>query len=186
MVSNLPLKIIYGFLILTYSTGFAQENENSHEGEPDSHDFKHNRVAVILGHGHVFGAVKTDGANLITIPTWGIDYQYWINQKFGVGLKGDIEIMEYVVETEEEIQLTRTNPFIISTVFLYNPFTRGYFLMGPGIEFEENHNFFIIRFGAGYEFEIPGHWDFSPEILFDLKEGHIGSFTWGIGVGKRF
>ena len=38
----------------------------------------------------------------MTIPTWGFDYQYWINQKFGIGLKSDVEIMEYVVKTNDE------------------------------------------------------------------------------------
>ncbi len=169
-------------MIFSYLSGNGQDTE-LHE---DAEEFKHHRVAVILGHGHVFGAETTDGANIVTIPTWGIDYQYWINQKFGAGLKADIEIMDYVIESGDNVKYVRNNPFIISTVFLYNPLGKGYVLAGPGIEIEEDHNFFIFRIGGGYEFEIPGHWDFTPEVLFDLKNGNIGSFTWGIGVGKRF
>ena len=30
------------------------------------------------------------------------------------------------------------------------------------------------------------HWDFAPEISYNLKDGHINSLTLAIGVGKRF
>jgi len=40
--------------------------------------------------------------------------------------------------------------------------------------------------GVGYEFELPGHWDFAPELVYDLKDGHINALTIAIGVGKRF
>jgi hypothetical protein len=152
-----------------------------------AHEFKHHRVAVVIGHGHVFGAESIgNGKDIVTIPTWGIDYQYWINEKFGASLKSDIEIMDYVVHSGEENQIIRSNPVIVSTVFLYHPSKGWNFLAGPGIEFEESHNLFILRAGMAYEFEVGKHWDFSPEVVFDLKDGNIGCFTWGIGVGKRF
>jgi hypothetical protein len=172
------------FILLSCSWGIAQEHDNSANGE---HEFKHHRVAIIIGHGHVFGAEDIENGNkIVTIPTWGIDYQYWINTKFGVGLKSDIEIMDYVVSTDHNTELERTSPIIVSAVFLYHPAKGWNFLAGPGIEFEESHNLFVLRAGMAYEFELPGNWDFSPELVFDLKDGHIGSFTWGIGVGKRF
>jgi len=40
--------------------------------------------------------------------------------------------------------------------------------------------------GIGYEFELGKHWDFSPEFVYDLKNGHINSLTIAFGVGKRF
>ena len=171
-------------ILLSCSWGIAQEHDNQSSGD---HDFKHHRIALIIGHGHVFGAEDIDnGKSIVTIPTWGFDYQYWINTKFGLGLKSDIEIMDYLIETHDGISLERKSPFIVSTVFLFHPAKGWNFLMGPGIEFEESHNLFVLRAGLAYEFELPGHWDFSPELVFDLKDGSIGAFTWGIGVGKRF
>ena len=178
--------LISSLLLFSFSLLSAQEHDHD-QNQPDSHEFKRHRIALIIGHGHVFGAESVgNGKNIVTIPTWGFDYQYWINPKFRLGLKSDIEIMEYVINSEETNQVTRSNPLIVSTVFLYHPAKGWNFFTGPGIEFEENHNFFVMRIGMGYEFELPGHWDFAPEILFDLKDGSIGAFTWGIGVGKRF
>jgi hypothetical protein len=176
--------LICSLLLLSSSHLLAQAHD---EHASDPHEFKHHRVAVIIGHGHVFGAENVDNGNIIiTIPTWGIDYQYWINDKYGVSIKSDVEIMDYVITITDENTVERTTPFIVSTVFLYHPSKGWNFLAGPGIEFEESHNLFIIRAGVSYDFEFGKHWDFSPEFVFDLKEGKIGSFTWGIGVGKRF
>lgn len=172
------------FILFTCSWAFAQEHD-SHTS--NAHEFKHHRLAVIIGHGHVIGAEDVENSNsIVTIPTWGFDYQYWINSKFGLGLKSDIEIMNYKVETQGGNTLERNNPLIVSTVFLYHPSGGWNLMAGPGIEFEESHNLFVLRAGVGYEFELPGHWDFAPEFVFDLKDSSIGAFTWGIGVGKRF
>jgi hypothetical protein len=136
------------FILLSCSWGIAQEHDNSANGE---HEFKHHRVAIIIGHGHVFGAEDIENGNtIVTIPTWGIDYQYWINSKFGLGLKSDIEIMDYVVSTDHNTELERTSPIIVSTVFLYHPAKGWNFLAGPGIEFEESHNLFVLRAGMAY------------------------------------
>ena len=175
------------FFLFSYASLFGQEHNEHTEHGSEAHEFKHHRLALIIGHGHVFGAEEVNSDKKIaTMPTWGLDYQYWINRKFGLGLKSDIEIMDYVVTLEDHTETERNNPLIVSTVFLYNPAKGWNLFTGPGIEFEESHNFFVIRAGVGYEFELPGHWDFAPEIVFDLKDGHIGAFTWGIGVGKRF
>ena len=76
--------LINSLLILSFSLLSAQEHD---QNQLDSHEFKHHRIAIIIGHGHVFGAENVDnGKNIVTIPTWGFDYQYWINPKFGLGL----------------------------------------------------------------------------------------------------
>jgi len=44
----------------------------------------------------------------------------------------------------------------------------------------------IFRLGIAYEFELSGHWDFAPELVYDLKDGHINALIIAIGIGKRF
>ena len=94
--------------------------------------------------------------------------------------------MDYIINSGETNQVAQSNPLIALTVFLYHPSKDWNFLAGTGVEFDENHNFFVMRIGMGYEFELLGHWDFAPEIVYDLKDGHINSLTIAIGVGKRF
>ncbi len=147
-LSNVFISI--SLLLLSCSYLLAQAHDEQKGNTSDSHEFKHHRVAIILGHGHVFGAEDVNsGKSIATIPTWGFDYQYWINEKFGVSLKSDIEIMDYVVTIDSNTEVERNNPVIVSTVFLYNPAKGWNLFAGPGIEFEESHNFFIVRAGVG-------------------------------------
>ena len=182
----LPLKKLFLFTIICILSYSVIAQDKATDIESETQPLNHHRVSLIIGHGHVFGAETTSGGNIVTIPTWGIDYSYWINHNYGVGLKSDIEIINYVVEDSEGEFIDRSNPVIVSIIFLYHTRKGWNFLTGPGIEFEEHENLFIYRVGAGYEVHIPNDWDFAPEIIFDIKEKGIGSFTWGIGVGKSF
>ena len=49
----------------------------------------------------------------------------------------------------------------------------------------------MVKNGSGSEQQIEdllilGARDFAREVVLDLKNGNIGAFTWGIGVGKKF
>jgi len=148
--------------ILSSSEILAQEHDDEH----NDHDFKHHRLSVIIDHGHVFGAEELGSGNKIAIiPAWDFDYQYWINEKFSLSLKIDIEIMDYVVNSGSESEIVRNSQLFISTVYIYNPYKGWNFFTGP--EIEKKHNFFVLRAGCGYEFEVANHWEFAPEIIFE-------------------
>ena len=152
------------------------------------HEFKNFRIAVNLGHAYIPSATTTDN-KFVVIPVWGLDLQYWFNHKWGIALKNDIEIASYSVDVSSNntSSILRKYPVIISIPVLFSPWDNGLtFLLGPGVELEEHLNFSVFRFGMGYEFEIGDHWDFAPELVYDLKDGHINSLTIAIGVGKRF
>lgn len=189
-ISNSLKKGVLALFFVTLAGGTTSILGQSHDNdEHHDHEFKRFRVAVNLAHAYMpKAATGLDGGALI-IPVWGLDFQFWFNEKWGLALKNDIEIAQYVLTENDdsgEIQL-RENPLIISLPLYYSPWEGGLtFFTGPGIELEEDHNFWVYRFGLGYEFELPGHWDFAPEFVYDLKNGSINSFTIAIGVGKRF
>ncbi len=152
------------------------------------HEFRNFRMAVNLGHGYIPSATTADN-KFVVLPVWGLDFQYWFNSKWGIALKNDVEIANYFIEVtgKSSETLERENPVIISLPVLFSPWENGFtFLLGPGIELESGHNFSIFRLGVSYEFELSGHWDFAPELVYDLKDGHINALTIAIGVGKRF
>jgi len=176
-------------LILVFALISSPVLGQSHDdaGHQD-HEFKRFRVALNLGHAFI-PAAEDFASNYVIIPVWGIDFQFRFNEKWFLGLKNDIEIAQYTLPESDEsggIHL-RENPLIISLPLYYSPWEGGLsFYAGPGIELEEHHNFAILRFGVGYDFELPGHWDFAPEFVYDLKNGTYNSFTIAIGVGKSF
>ena len=172
------------FFMLAVQFVFGQDHEID-----DHHDFKHFRIAALLGHAFIPEA-KTETASFILIPTFGLDIQYWFNHKWGIAFKNDIEFAEYLVEDngEESEDIKRKYPFIVALPVLFSPWERTHFtfILGPGIEFSNGKNFSVIRMGVGSEFKLGKDWDFSPELIYDLKDGHINSLTFALGVGKRF
>lgn len=155
--------------------------------EENNHEIKHFRVAVAIGHAYIPKA-KSENSTVVVIPTFGLDFQYWFNHKWGIALKSDLEIATYRIEDNNNTdELVREYPFIVALPVLFSPWGNHFtFILGPGIEFEGHNNFSVFRIGVGSEFEFGNHWDFAPEIIYDLKDGHINSLTLAIGIGKRF
>ena len=177
--------IVLTFFVLT-SNIYGQTHDVIHH---NGQEFKNFRVAINLGHGYIPSASFGNDREFVVIPSWGLDLQYWFNPKLGVALRHDIEVAKYTRNNDDRHSedLERTNPVIVSLPVLYSPWDNGLtFLLGPGIELEGHQNFSVFRFGLGYEFEIGKHWDFAPEVVYDLKDGHINALTIAIGVGKRF
>ena len=176
--------LILTLLVVTFSSSLYGQ---SHESE-DSHEFKHFRVAVGIGHAYIPEASNSN-TDFVVIPAFGLEAQYWFNHKWGLALKSDIEVATYFVENEnrDSNEIIRKNPVIMAIPVLFSPWNNHFtFILGPGIEFEEQKNFSVFRIGIGSEIEFGNHWDFAPEIIYDLKDGHINSLTIAIGVGKRF
>jgi len=186
LVAMMALTVLVILPGLTVLPVLGQSHQDSgHQG----HEFKRIRIALNLAHAYMPKAAPVTDGDALIIPVWGLDLQFWFNELWGLGLKNDIEIAKYVLTDYDKTGDTRIreNPVIMSLPLYYSPWDGGLtFYTGPGIELEAEHIFWVYRFGIGYEFELPGHWDFAPEFVYDLKGGSINSFTLAIGIGKRF
>ena len=91
-----------------------------------------------------------------------------------------------MVDNSERQELERERPVILSLVFQFKPIHSLVIYAGPGVELEKHENFFVYRFGVEYEFEIGEDWDLSPGIFYDNKEGVFDTWSFGLGVAKRF
>ena len=149
----------------------AQENTKEEE-------FKNFTIGVNIGHSHMPTASVLEDPILLIIPTYGFDFEYWFNPK----------IATYTVKEEEQSKgIERDNPLIVALTGLNSPWENGLgFIIGSGFELEAEKKFFVLRADIVYEFELKNKWDFSPELIYDLKNGHINSLTLALGVGKRF
>ena len=176
--------ILFSLLLLISSTSIIAQDHEPQE-ESTHHEFKHFRAAFAIGQAYIPEADLENG-KFAVLPTLGLELQYWFNKKWGLALKSDVEIAHYSIE-DDGVTINRENPLIIALPVLFSPWDNEFsFIFGPGIEIEEHENFSIIRVGVSYEFEIGNHWDFAPEFIYDLKNGHVNSLTIAIGVGKRF
>lgn len=159
----------------------AQQHENysSHE----SSEVKHHRIALGLGHAYV---PAHEIRSPLIVPTIGLDYEFWFNSRFALGLHTDLEIQSYLVEHNHQEVLERYFPLIVSIVGIYKIWEGLTIYGGPGREFEENTHLNVLRLGVEYEFEFANHWDISPGFFYDNKENVYDA--WGIAllIGKKF
>ena len=192
-ISKAFLCILFSILWTSDISGQEQnykstsEHESDNHVEPEHHDFKHWRIAGGIGHSFLpAGNHTSDEVSVLVIPTIGIDFQYWFNQKFGLALKNELEIISYVLDKGNTNELKREYPLISVLVAMYKLHNGPSFYLGGGIEYEKNHNFFIGKAGIEYELELGRHWDVTPELYYFNKDGEFGGFGITVTFGKRF
>ena len=178
------MKKTWLIFFLVFSTLFAWSQEN----EKDSHhDFKHHRIAYGLGNSHIpKGQNSAGGTFKLFIPTWSLEYEYWFNHNWGVGLHSDLEFMTYVIEEHDGSVLEREFPLMFTLIGARRIKKGLIFYAGPGIELEKHKNLFVLQLGLAYEFELPNNWDLSPSYVYTGKEDVYNTYTFLLSVGKHF
>jgi hypothetical protein len=176
------------FFTLMLSLSFsAMAQHASHEPslqEPaKEHDTKHFRIAALIGHTFVPAGQSQEH---LVIPSWGLDLEYWFNERWGIGLHNDLEIQEFIIEQENDELLERDYPLVLTLDALYKPWKGLVFQVGAGYEIEKTEDFFLARVGIEYEFEIGNHWDVSPMFFYDYRFEANDTWSFGLGIGKRF
>jgi hypothetical protein len=150
---------------------------------PHEKSFPHFRIAALIGHTHV-PAIE-DKASMF-IPSWGLDLEYWFNDAWAIGMHNDIELQTFLIQRDAEETLERDYPIVLTLDAIYRPWKGLVFQLGPGIELEKTEDFFLIRAGAEYEFELGHHWDLCPMLFYDNRFNANDTWTIALGVGKRF
>lgn len=173
--------IIISLVIISATWANCQHESNVHE----ENQFQHHRLALFTGYGLIPGAVNEEGNKQVKIiPVLGLDYEYWFNHKFALGLQNDLELDSYVVEKDHQEYLDRENAFVTALVFMYEPILGWALFAGPGYEFEKNHNLGLLRVGTGIAKPFEGGWSTGITLAYDIKEAN-SSFSFGLTVGKR-
>ena len=160
---------------------FAQEVEEkgNEEGEGKF------GAALVLGYTHIPAARAEEGVTESeNLPTIGFDLYYYPWERWKFGLVIDLELNDYEVDFEDE-RLRRENALVTGLVAGYELFPRFGVVFGPGVEFERNKSFFILRFGVEYAFLLGNSWELFPVINYDFKKEY-DTYSLGVGVGKRF
>ena len=165
----------------------TETKHNHKEEHEEHHEFKPWRIGMGIGQSYLpSGDHTSDKVKILVIPTIGLDFQYWFNQRFGLALKNEVEIISYVIDADEGNEIEREYPIISVLVAIYNLEKGPSFYLGGGIEYEKHQNFFIAKAGIEYELEIGRHWDVTPEFYYFNKDFDFGGIGLSITFGKRF
>lgn len=179
------LKITLLPLLLLLSAVSYGQTESPHEEKAVKHHFEspHFRGAVLMGHTLI---TPGNADTRLFVPSWGLDLEYWGRGKWGLGLHTDVEIQDFVVLNDNEEEVERNEPLILTLDGLYSPVHGLVLLAGPGLEFEEGNPIGLVRFGIEYELPIGKSFDLFPTIFYDRRVDDYATLTIGLGVGKVF
>jgi len=72
-------KILLINLLLFILFANAQEKENKEEEKSE----KRHSIAVLVSHTQIVNGIKGEDKKWISVPSWGIDYNYEINERWG-------------------------------------------------------------------------------------------------------
>jgi len=174
----LVLAILLPFIIT------AQEEHKNHENHTE---FKHWRVALAMSQSYIPGLhLEEEETTAQFIPTNGIEIQYFFNHKFSAKWINEIEFQNYTVVGIDGEHRVRDNAFLTAVVLGYEVYDHLGIFAGGGYEFEKNDDLWVVRAGAEYAFELPGHWDITPAVMFDYKAESHTAYTFSLTIGKRF
>jgi hypothetical protein len=182
---------------------FAQEHDK-HESSANDHashhsEHKKHAISASVNHTMIFNALKNgeNPAN-ITLPSFGLNYTYFINEKWRIGLHSDIIIEDFVVKESssnssdddqhdgEIVGIERGTPIASCIVGIYKPLPYLGFLAGFGREFSSHEDFTVIRFGIEAPYHLPKNWELFGVVTYDINIDAYQSLTYGIGIGKLF
>ncbi|EED34013.1 conserved hypothetical protein [gamma proteobacterium NOR5-3] len=144
------------------ATALHHDDAEAHSGHSKL-GFPHQTVGVFMG--------DTTATRRYQGLTLGLEYEYRINERFGVGA-----IFEHVGGD------FHTNVAVLPVAIHRGPWK---VYAGPGIEdSEEEGSFFLVRLGLEYGFHFDAY-EVSPQIDVDFVDGeHL--FIFGVTIARPF
>ncbi len=153
--------------------------------QKDHDNFKHFRISPVISHTYIpMGSIN--GNETVIVPSLGLDLEYWFTKKLGFGFHNDLELLTFEIEKDQQLLIEKEFPVVVTVDALWKLYKDLVLVLGTGIEFEKNENLFIIRTGLEYEIEFGNHWDIAPTVFYDHRSKNFGTWSVGLGIGKRF
>ena len=179
--SRLILPFIFSFIALG---AFAQENvkEEKKEGKEKA---SHHRITVAMMNAHIPTITEDGNKKTFAVPAWAVDYDYWFNEKWAIGLHNDLIIQQFKVE-KDGTEIERNNPVAVALVGLFKPTKHLTFIGGAGREFEKTESFNLIDIAVEYGWELPKEWELSLNLKYESKFNAYDTWLFGIGISKVF
>jgi len=179
------------FLVVIYSmisTCLCAQEHTDAVGM-DAKKFRpYHRISIMMANAHIPRLLEEENKKTtIVAPAWGLDYDYWFNKRWAIGLHNDIILSQFKIEKSENgSEIERSFPITSNLVGLYKPTEHFVLIAGLGREFEKNEQFNMIDLGVEYGFEIPKEWEISINLNYENKFNAYDTWLFGIGISKKF
>ena len=143
------------------------------------------RLTTGLGHTMLAKGKNVDGKKVwLPVPSWSFNYDYWVGNKWAIGLQTEVILEKFIVEGEHGEELERETPVALIPVAIYKPGKHFSFIGGAGIELAAEENLGLTRIGTEYGVELPKAWEAGIAIFWDNKWGHYNSWVIDFSFSK--
>lgn len=142
------------------------------------------RLTLGLGHTHISQGVIEEKTRWLVAASWSLNFDYWISDKFAIGLQNDVVMESFKIEDKEQETIERKYPWSIVPVAIYKPGKRFSLLGGIGYEVAAGKNLTLTRLGMEYGFHIPGNWEVGAALVWDNKWKYYNSWGLAFTVSK--
>lgn len=168
---------------------FSQEKITGRKDSTEENIKGTHQIALFISHSKINEGKGTDGNNdWLIVPSWSLDYNYWLAERWALGVHSDMFVESFEVVdhegTEETTTISRTRPIAIVPVVIFKPGLYGSFVAGVGGEFAKEGNFALTRLGYEYSWELPKRWELSAALTYDIKWNGYNVWSLGLGVAK--
>lgn len=177
---------------------FAQDNlgggqkpalEIKGKGESGENGIKgKHRLMLELAHTHVAEGVNENGGkSWLVLPSWALNYDYWVSEKIGLGIHTDMILETFKVEENGSAEtVERSRPIAPAAVILYKAGKHSTFLLGTGAEFASTGTLFLNRLGYEIGWELSEKWEVGGTLAYDIRWNAYDSWTFSFGVCRVF
>ena len=160
--------------------------DDAHDTVVAHHGSGH-KITLVMANSMIHNSLSEQNNGILIVPTFGLNYDYFFNPKWGLGLHTDILLQQFKIEKHgEQGEIVRENPVGIAGMLLFKPHHRWTLMAGYGVELEKHESFQMIRTGVEYGIELPKHWELGFSLEFDYKIKTYSSFMFGIGFSRLF
>ena len=183
---NIRLYILTGILLCFFYTGSAQEGEEHAAGD---HHHKHS-LSVLLAHVHIGNGQEDGVLRGIQRPSWMLAYNYSFNEKWALGLHGDIILETFFVEQsgkaseggESDDLLEREYPISLVGAGTFKPIEHLGIILGGGLEFDKSEAFGLVRFGMEPNLMLSERIELILNLSYDIKIDAYDNWNLGFGI----
>ena len=148
---------------------------NEHHGMKGSH-----RLTFGIGHTHISEG-KVDGkTEWVATPSFTLNYDYWLSNKWAIGLQNDLILESFVIESHDEELIERSYPLATVPILIFKPGERFALIAGVGAEFSKGHTLTMTRLGMEYGWHIPNNGEVGLALVWDGKWNYYNS--WGLAI----
>lgn len=174
-------------LCITISSSIMGQNMHDHKAYSKNNEHKGtSRLTAGLGHTHISEGKIEGKTEWLALPSWSLNFDYWIANKWAIGLQNDVILESFFIENDDNELLERSFPVASVPVILYKPGKRLILIGGVGAEFTHEKTLTLTRLGLEYGFHLPNKWEVGAALVWDNKWNYYNSWGLAITVSKLF